>query len=332
MALLLDTDLLPHSARAGAVHDAMAQASVPSAVSCEVTDDGPRARMDLWQLGRGADLFSCRGTGIRLTRAPRHVAQAAPDRLALAVQTSGTGRYEQAGRQLVVPQGELMLVDLSSTYDFSWSGPGGSVAFQVDLAHVGLPVEVVRRAAGRLAAGAGLYALLRGHLSLLHAEAEALTASSEAARVVGSATSELVRALLVEAADDDARRGEVLAGALPARIVAWVDQHLTDPDLTPARIAAEHAVSVRQLYKIWPEPQVGVSAWIVRERLEGARRALADPGCRLGIAAVARRWGFVDATHFSRRFRAAYGLSPRDWREARRSLPAVVVPGQRAAP
>jgi AraC-like DNA-binding protein len=33
------------------------------------------------------------------------------------------------------------------------------------------------------------------------------------------------------------------------------------------------------------------------------------------IAAVARRWGFADATHFARRFRDAYGLSPREWRQ-----------------
>jgi hypothetical protein len=35
----------------------------------------------------------------------------------------------------------------------------------------------------------------------------------------------------------------------------------------------------------------------------------------IGIATVARRWGFPDATHFGRRFRAAYGISPREWRQ-----------------
>jgi len=34
--------------------------------------------------------------------------------------------------------------------------------------------------------------------------------------------------------------------------------------------------------------------------------------------AAARRWGFVDPTHFGRRFRAAYGLSPGEWRRAAR--------------
>ncbi|HEX6452329.1 MAG TPA: AraC family transcriptional regulator [Trebonia sp.] len=37
------------------------------------------------------------------------------------------------------------------------------------------------------------------------------------------------------------------------------------------------------------------------------------------MAAIARRWGFADSTHFSRRFRQAYGMSPREWRHACRS-------------
>jgi AraC-like DNA-binding protein len=60
-----------------------------------------------------------------------------------------------------------------------------------------------------------------------------------------------------------------------------------------------------------------VSAWVRRRRLECSRRDLANP--RLAgetIAAVARRWGFVDPAHFSRCFRAEFGASPRELRAA----------------
>ena len=41
----------------------------------------------------------------------------------------------------------------------------------------------------------------------------------------------------------------------------------------------------------------------------------ADP-LRAGmpVGAVAGRWGFLDAAHFSRSFRDAFGVSPSDWR------------------
>ncbi|MDJ0485782.1 helix-turn-helix domain-containing protein [Rhodococcus qingshengii] len=58
--------------------------------------------------------------------------------------------------------------------------------------------------------------------------------------------------------------------------------------------------------------------WIITQRLQKARDELARPATvDLPIATVAHRAGFVDAGHFSRRFRQAYGLSPTRWRQLR---------------
>ena len=35
------------------------------------------------------------------------------------------------------------------------------------------------------------------------------------------------------------------------------------------------------------------------------------------VAAVAARWGFVDAAHFSRAFKTTYGVSPSEYRAGR---------------
>ncbi|MGH3823538.1 MAG: helix-turn-helix domain-containing protein [Pseudonocardiaceae bacterium] len=59
--------------------------------------------------------------------------------------------------------------------------------------------------------------------------------------------------------------------------------------------------------------------WIIRERLEGARRVLASSSAQAPtIASIARRSGFSDPGHFARRFRAAYGLSPSEWQHIHR--------------
>ncbi|MER5428438.1 helix-turn-helix domain-containing protein [Streptomyces sp. NPDC002588] len=100
------------------------------------------------------------------------------------------------------------------------------------------------------------------------------------------------------------------------RILEYVDVHLTDPDLSPEVIARAHHISVRYLHKLFKDEGTTVGRWILRRRLEECRRDLMRHGRgSRTIAAVAARWGFLSATHFSRVFRAAYGMSPREWRD-----------------
>ncbi|WP_235619353.1 helix-turn-helix domain-containing protein [Embleya scabrispora] len=55
-----------------------------------------------------------------------------------------------------------------------------------------------------------------------------------------------------------------------------------------------------------------------RRRLHECRRELGRTGRdTVKVATVAQRWGFANPAHFSRAFRAAFGVSPRDWRESR---------------
>ncbi|MFD9318380.1 helix-turn-helix transcriptional regulator [Streptomyces sp. NPDC060053] len=100
------------------------------------------------------------------------------------------------------------------------------------------------------------------------------------------------------------------------RVLEYVELQLTDPDLSPEAIARAHHISVRYLHKLFKDEGTTVGRWILRRRLEECRRDLMRYG-RGGrtIAAVAARWGFLSATHFSRVFRSAYGMSPREWRD-----------------
>lgn len=96
--------------------------------------------------------------------------------------------------------------------------------------------------------------------------------------------------------------------AFADRALAYARAHLDD-DLSPTRLADALHVSVRSLQRrlrqgLDTTPQDLVLA----ARLEAAHALLRQGGLRVGE--VAARVGFDDLSHFSRRFRAAYGMPP----------------------
>jgi AraC-like DNA-binding protein len=103
--------------------------------------------------------------------------------------------------------------------------------------------------------------------------------------------------------------------ALFTRVCVFIDQCLGDPRLSPTLVAQAHHISVRYLHMLFRDEGVTVGGWIRACRLERCRRDLADPMLvGLPVHAVAARWGFADAPHFSRLFRAEFGMPPGEYR------------------
>jgi AraC-like DNA-binding protein len=314
MTVLIDTSILPVRDRLAAIHTAMIEAVAPCHVIHEDPEAAVHARMEHWTLG-DARVLSTNSSGLRLLRTAKQARDAANPTLALSVQDGVVSRYVQFDALRVARPGELLIADLSSPYEFSWSGNGRAATVQVPYEALGLPFELVRRAVANTEPGP-LYRVLADHVVRVTAEAETLE-GDPASTELGSATVELVRALVVSAAHSVSHAGTVLAETLVTRVRAYVRQHLDDPTLTPTSVAAAHNVSVRMLYKVCAQAGFSLEQWIIGERLQAARDELARRDSRARtIAAIARRWGFADPTHFARRFRAEYGLTPREFRRA----------------
>lgn len=99
------------------------------------------------------------------------------------------------------------------------------------------------------------------------------------------------------------------------KIYSHINNNLGSPTLSPGSIAAAHYISVRHLHALFAEHDTTVSTVIKQRRLEHARADLTDPSFSTKtVAAIAGRWGFVDAAHFSRVFKQHYGVSPSELR------------------
>ena len=100
--------------------------------------------------------------------------------------------------------------------------------------------------------------------------------------------------------------------------MAYIRDRLEDPRLSRSTVAAAHRMSPRTLDRVFGGQEWSVSGYIRHERLEAVRRDLENPALlHRGVAALAARWCFFDAAHFSRLFRDAYGYPPSHARPGR---------------
>ena len=107
--------------------------------------------------------------------------------------------------------------------------------------------------------------------------------------------------------DDLRRSGEPLL----ADVFAVIDQRLGEP-LSLRDVAREVGMTPGHLTTV-VRRRTGrtVQEWIIERRMEQARKLLTDND--IAVSEVARRVGMPDPGYFSRLFRRAHGMSPRDY-------------------
>jgi AraC-like DNA-binding protein len=108
--------------------------------------------------------------------------------------------------------------------------------------------------------------------------------------------------------------------AAPEVFKRYINRHLLDGAVTPAAIAAAHWVSIRTVNRVFSATGQTVGEVVRARRLARARAEVTATDRPISV--IAQRWGFSDTSHFSRTFKAHYGYSPTDYRNAYPQRPA----------
>lgn len=308
--LVFDTDVVPPRERADAVSSAMLEATLSTQL-VHLDPDDVWLRMEGFRLG-AVELARVATSGMDTRRTPRQTAGDAGPVVALTLGV-GAGLIDQAGVALGTAAHTVSLVELTRPYRSRIPHGTDGWSFKIPIEELAVTSDVVRRARRGLTASP-VHAVFAQHFRAVARQAASIEANGSGA-MVGTATIALARALICSATDAPDLQ-DALAESLLLRIQTFVRQHLRDTRLTPEAIASAHHISVRQLYRVFADAGLSLEQWVLRLRLDGARDDLARIDRRgLTVAAVARRWGFVNPSHFSQRFRKAYGVTPREWRE-----------------
>ena len=276
---------------------------VPAPLEREAPPEGTLRGLELG----GAAVFTVSGSPQAVRRTTTAARRSPTDMLKVCVQLRGRATVHQGEREIILDPGQFAVYDMARPYALRLEGTWACAVMAVRRDLIAVPDARLPGAMSRAyPSGQGLGLLL----------AQFITSTvSQLDRVEGAAAGRLGEAGACLLAGSLAGDGDAAAEAgtqvLRERVLAYVRARLEDPRLSRATIAAAHRMSPRTLDRLFRGQEWSVSGYIRHERLEAARRDLENPAlAHRGVAALAARWCFFDAAHFSRLFRESYGYPP----------------------
>lgn len=127
----------------------------------------------------------------------------------------------------------------------------------------------------------------------------------------GEALAENIAGLLALAAGLTRQRRPPLVEQLRTTL----RDRLHEPAMSASQLALQHEISLRTLHYAFSRAGTTFMRELVRMRLERARNMLSNTDLAwVGIGKVSERCGFSDPSHFARRFRRKFGLTPLKFR------------------
>lgn len=234
----------------------------------------------------------------------------------LIFQRSGRQRIQQMGQTIELTTGDLALVDSASAFEIE---PGGlienvSTHLLRDIVEQQLKGQPLF---GKLSRNCVSTRLMR---TLIHSVSDPQLCNGvrhpqEDGNAIQSALLALLRPALSDQAQLPVMEEKLEPSELYGLAIKLIDEQLQDNSLTPANLASQLRLSVRQLYRLFEEQGETISRYIQCRRLERVAHDLcAYELTQESITQIAFKWGFFDAAHFSRAFKRRFQLSPRDYR------------------
>ncbi len=243
-------------------------------------------------------------------RTKRYIEQASDDDLLLSMQLAGDMVVHQDGRDAIAKPKDLFLLDPRRPFSFD-------IDDFIRLLIVTMPRWEIQSRLGDARAltarpisyAAPLAALAGGLLSMLPERVASFDEST------GGKVAQQVIDLVALAFSQELQEGKSTLSTSRMttllRLKNIIEGRLNDPDLRPAQAAAAAGISVRYANALLGHEGTSLERFIVSRRLQHCRRLLEDSAQSFRtVSDIAYSYGFLDMSHFTRRFKAQFGCSP----------------------
>lgn len=225
--------------------------------------------------------------------------------------TRGRSILQQNGRAALLRAGEWSIYDTAAPYSITVPDRSEMLVVLIPrerlLARLDLHDLVARRFSGRRGLGKLIWSLISNTFD------EIPQIGRRSNHDVANIVVQMTRLALFDFSGD--RPSAHAQEALRDRIKAYIDDHLSDSDLSIAKLAGATGCTKRYLHMIFQPEDVSISDYILKLRLERCRQELLNPAsAHKSITDIAYSWGFNNSNHFSRCFKRAFGVGPRHTR------------------
>ncbi|MDO5048840.1 MAG: helix-turn-helix domain-containing protein [Actinomycetaceae bacterium] len=247
----------------------------------------------------------------RVVRDAASILDSDPQTYKLSLQIEGCTILTQFGRECIVEPGSLAVYHSRVPYSLDYPTAQRSLIMQFPSDRVKLPPSAMEHITAlpisrqdRLGAVAiPLFEQLAANFNVLE--------GPHAGSLLNAAIDMLVAVFAEELSTNSPATPPIARKAM-----AFIEDHLDDPDLGPTMIADELFISVRHLHSQFALTGQSVGAYIKQTRMQNIRRDLANPMKKSEpIQQVGARYGIHSPAHLSRVFKEAYGETPRAYRK-----------------
>lgn len=242
-------------------------------------------------------------------RAP-HVKRMPCDSYFLCLPLLGKAMLSQHGRDCSLLPGDFGLLDAQGPYEIEISSGCDALWVRLPRQRLDWPCSATQSlAAKRIEGGSGTGLLTSRYIRTLFDQLPSVPPTSRLALtavmidLVGEAAAITVR---------EARPFRSTGRRTLERARIFIERHVGEDDLSPARIAAGVGISPRYLSDLFAGDGLTTMRHVTSRRLERCRDALARETWRSGlITQPVFEHGFVNLSSFNRLFKDTYGVTPR---------------------
>src|SRR6476661_1990053 len=278
----------------------------------EPINDAPLECAILIRVLPGVQIMSTAMSPSRITRTREFLADGNGD-LTFIINQSGSVVTQSRGRDVVLREGDAVLMSTGEVKVFDRPVHGGSLSFRIPRSILSAIVpdvddvvmQLIPQKTEALKLLAGYAAPLFNDIAL---------ATPEFRRTAVNHLHDLV-ALALGAARDGVAAGHAIPAARLRMAKSYIVENSSRRELSVGAVAAHLGLTPRNLQRLFESEGTTFSEFLLLQRLSRAHRMLTEPRLAQNpVGSIAYDAGFGDLSYFNRSFKRRFGMTPRDVR------------------